>query len=149
MPLINLEVFALTKLLVLFTAILILLGCVMSDTNLDASLSCPNRDVWAAVRYESSFDLHDGCLVLVHIPKFSLPCDGINCPSIDTKVVGEAIVDGKGVGMHVVTIEKGYLNNPKNYRFSPPTKPKCFPDNLSIWTAKNDKNEKDVFTSVD
>jgi hypothetical protein len=89
----------------------------------------PSTDVWLYIRCKNvakektKNDIP--CIILVEVPKNSLRCDAKNCPSSDTKVVGNAFM-GKDhsyfVGMRVGVLKKGTLNNPRNYMKKKPQK---------------------------
>lgn len=101
----------------------------ISDTNL-----CLDQDVWVYIN-NSGF-LIQPAVVVVHIPKHSLRGNLENCPIKDTKVVGEGRT-GPGLdifaGMRVVTLQKGKLNDPKNYTTRAPKRTEVPADNMNTW----------------
>jgi len=95
---------------------------------------CLNQDVWVYVRHQGFYEAP--CIVVVHVPKYSLQGDFQNCPAEDTTVLGQGR-NGPGLnnfsGMHIVTLKKGKLNNPKNYTTKPPKKIEVPANNINTW----------------
>ena len=105
------------------------------DTNL-----CLDQDVWVYINNYGF--LTQPATVVVHVPKHSLRGDSENCPIKDTKVMGEGRT-GPGLtvfaGMRVVTLEKGKLNDSKNYTTRAPRRIEVPDDNMNTWHVNKGK----------
>lgn len=110
----------------------------LMDTPQDAALDqCPDQDVWVYVKHPAHEIGEKYCRVIVHIPKRTLEGDFYNCPAQDTKAVGKGVIGFKFfAGYHVVTIEKGLLNNTKNYTTRPPRAIEVPANNRNTWHVK-------------
>ena len=105
----------------------------------DAAVTSPclDQDVWVYIKHvDDTTEWHPPCMVVVHIPKHSLQGDFQSCPAQDTPLVGQGRT-GWGMsqyaGHHVIVLEKGYLNNPKNYTTKAPRPIKVPSDNVRTW----------------
>lgn len=92
----------------------------------------PWTKVWVKVKHFDSFEFNG--VVLVELEKNTIDCTPNVCPNEDLTVIGEGYdVRGDYMGLHVVKIKKGYLNNEKHWSYDrPKTKPKRA-NNLWIW----------------
>lgn len=92
----------------------------------------PWTKVWVAVPHSENFEFTG--IVLIELEENSINCTTETCPDEDITLVGDGY-DRRGnwMGLHVIKVKKGYLNDDRNWSFD---KPKIKPkeaNNLWIW----------------
>jgi len=120
------------KHLMLILLLTVLIGFSFTGVAASETDQCLDQDVWVYVKHSDPWDIT--CTVVVHLPKHSLEGDFENCPAEDTKAFGKGRTGfSKFAGYHVVIIEKGLLNDPKNYTTKAPRKIEVPANNFDTW----------------
>ena len=103
------------------------------ETSVDTG-PCLDEDVWVYIKHNGFYE--PPSTVIAHIPKHSLEGDFQNCPAEDTKVVGQGrtgVMLEQFLGMRIVTLKKGKLNDSKNFTTKSPKKMKVPANNINTW----------------